>query len=1292
MAEKLTTEELLEDKEYVDTLFDYAERQGKQLATREDALENFLGDYRGVQANTALAFLFSNEVENIGSEEERKKLGRLYKTVDEDLENFAGRQTGLQTVTEYGVKGILDPLNIFGLGVGKVVASTVGRAGIKKLISNSFAKKAATSPIKQGIKAGALTEGGIGVAQGLLLEDLKGEDALGYQDGINYGNVALQGGLGAISGGVFGGVGAKLGQSATRNVDSIVKEAEASRLAKSTQHKVAQFKDVESFLTQTNPETNKNYMDTDVIGAYVESPSKDIKLLTTNSENYGTYGRIMDVENNIATVEFIPTKYSKVKNPDTDIFDERVQIDIPLKQLKAASVNNKDKYIKQFKEEYGLFFDKGGIEKGKILLRNSKVSETEIERIFTNTLSQDAYEDVSRFVLDMGQSIQVTMPNSKLAKQVEVILDDPTKRISEKAATLLQLGNKNKEILSDGVNKALASSGRSLDEITDIFKADVSVSAGKMSIQSDIRKLLDPTSKINKKLNTMMANQTESQKKMLSALSKERELEKQMAKKFGVSVDLWRSFLVTQPATTFRNIFGSFLRVPGESLMSYADRFMVKHEATALGVDAPTFVQNKDVALLAKNLLSPYESVQLAQVVSKNFPEANRQLFKLFDDYFSSTLSEKTGAGNVLKTINFISQKANVLNRMQDRSIKSAGFMTELDNQIKVAMRRGEITDPKITGIEDVIRQDKMNLLNDTMISKSLEFAYKLTYQTRNAGDELIIGGRMINQLQTGANKLAIVKLGIPFPNFIFNGLVYNLNRGLGFGAAKAIINASRVAKFDEKAIKKAANRSIQIERKIDRIKKLSSIEKEAIQKRAGNKDFIATQLKKLTNELDELNSAAGGRLKNVEDLRKGVVETIEGVTFIGAAYAIRENFGGARYDELKVGNYSINVGPLFPLTPYLYIAEFIRKVLNGKSIDKTFVGEGIEALTGFQTDRAGPISKFVGGLRKTLNTIASKEDDYSGYNLIGKVMGEFAGYIAKGYLSPLKAFDDLVKTVGSRESRLTYDKDFQNVFPEEASDLSVEIIRGAFNEFAKQMFRGTSVQGILGGSKDPTVSVTGTEQPIQTAPFAKQLSGIGNVPPRDSVGEELEKLSIPSWKLATRSVIPEYTRLFKIKLGAVSEKYVKPLVESRKYKELPEDAQKQIIQNLYYGDKGDMSPEFQEALRSFGPIYNNLKARVSDDIKKQYKFLDELHKFRARNSKAEINRAYKKAREMGVLPTLKYLGEDTADNKNVSQARDQSDKLKKFQKIIDDPVYKMGEYINRASGGYVSQMEELGF
>ena len=46
--------------------------------------------------------------------------------------------------------------------------------------------------------------------------------------------------------------------------------------------------------------------------------------------------------------------------------------------------------------------------------------------------------------------------------------------------------------------------------------------------------------------------------------------------------------------------------------------------------------------------------------------------------------------------------------------------MTELDNQVKTAIRRGEITDPKVKGIIDLIEQNKLNLVNDEMISKSL--------------------------------------------------------------------------------------------------------------------------------------------------------------------------------------------------------------------------------------------------------------------------------------------------------------------------------------------------------------------------------------------------------------------------------------------------------------------------------------------------------------------------------------------------------------------------------------------
>ena len=136
--EKLTTEEFLKNKDYTEALFDYAERQGKNVGTKEAALENFLGDYRGVQSNTGLAVMFANDVTNIRDDKERLELGRLYKAVDEDLEDFAGQQSGIATTAEYVGKGILDPLNILGFGVGSIVGRSIGKVALNRIISNAF--------------------------------------------------------------------------------------------------------------------------------------------------------------------------------------------------------------------------------------------------------------------------------------------------------------------------------------------------------------------------------------------------------------------------------------------------------------------------------------------------------------------------------------------------------------------------------------------------------------------------------------------------------------------------------------------------------------------------------------------------------------------------------------------------------------------------------------------------------------------------------------------------------------------------------------------------------------------------------------------------------------------------------------------------------------------------------------------------------------------------------------------------------------------------------------------------
>ena len=60
-----------------------------------------------------------------------------------------------------------------------------------------------------------------------------------------------------------------------------------------------------------------------------------------------------------------------------------------------------------------------------------------------------------------------------------------------------------------------------------------------------------------------------------------------------------------------------------------------------------------------------------------------------------------------LGSLNGVSQVANTLNRLQDRAIKSAGFLSELDAQIKQGINRGDIVDSSIKSIDDVIKQGK---------------------------------------------------------------------------------------------------------------------------------------------------------------------------------------------------------------------------------------------------------------------------------------------------------------------------------------------------------------------------------------------------------------------------------------------------------------------------------------------------------------------------------------------------------------------------------------------------------
>ena len=1356
---KLTTEELLENEDLVDALFKYGNRQNKNYITREDALEDFLGEYRGVQANTAFAVAFANDIDNIRSDEDRLQFGRLYKAVDEDLEDFAGRQSALATTGEYILKGILDPLNIFGFGVGKAVSQTIGRQALKRLIANSFAKTN-TQPIKKNvlnqakqhvsnakriaeeyalpIGSAAFVGAGEGAIQGALLENLKDRENLGYQDEMNLGNIATMAGAGAGLGGILGGVGAALGRRGVKKVEGLLQEqqiAEEAAKLKLPQNRVSQAKTVQSHIEnlkeagefKINPATGTKYSEDDVLGTYVRSTTGDD--IIENAANYGQFPRIFDIsytsgEKGLqpsAVLEFIPTTYAKKINPATGKYDERIEISVPLDKIKAVSQKDADAYKNQYVAEYGLFFDKAGIEKGKQFLLENGESAGEVDSIFNTVLNKETFDDLTRFVFDAGQNmIAESGPNSKIARQIEMILDDPAKRITEKVGQLLRLGQQNEAFLSRNINDALTRNGLSVEDAVNMMKADASMAAAKIAEVSNLNQILNPSSSIGRKLKQMEATMTVAQRNTLAAVAKQREMEKLVAKKFGVAVDIWRSFLVTQPATTMRNIFGSVLRVPGESANTFlaSSKFMLEWEAKALGIKAPDLNLKNEADLLAKSLLNPNESIQIAQLVANKFPEADRQLFKMFDDYFATAVSDQTGAGGVIKTLHSMSKYANVLNRAQDRAIKSAGFVSELDSQIKQAVRTGDIdSNLNITSLEDIIKNNRYDLINDEMVSKSLQTAYRLTYQNRRAGDDLFAGREAINNLQSFLNRAAIVKIGIPFPNFIINGMVYTFNRGLGGGILKAMRARANIDTFT-----KGKGKDLVVKER-ERINELTKQIKELPKKM--NKKDQAFEYKRLADELNELEAKAGSRLRDIEDYRKGMVESVEGLALIGVGYTLRENFGGARYDELRVGDQVVNVGPLFPLTPFLFIGEAIRKIMNNEPLDELFVVEGIEALSGFQADRAGPIAKAIGGLERYLTTLTNAYDPQS-YAKLGQIFGELAGYWAKGYLTPLKVVDDTFKTFGPKELRQSYDREFQNLIPSDDTDsLSMTAIKETFNEFGRQMFRGTSFQGILNqkaprsGRALPEVSSTTEEPKIQRGQLIpKQFLG-ASTKRFQQVEQELNRLGIKPYKLERRTTVPEYNRLYKALLGVMAEKTVKNYINQDFYKQMPIEDQQRFIRDLYFGDLKDMPPEIRDSMTAvFGKQSPNIRTYVASAIAQNKPYLNKLALFKSRNSKAELNKVYK---DFGNLVTLNYYGEDNADNPRQQLANavfKEDGLLDLMQEHINNPTYRTSMLLNQtmidlgineeiqsqlsqtggeeggkfAKGGYVSQMNALGF
>ena len=142
--------------------------------------------------------------------------------------------------------------------------------------------------------------------------------------------------------------------------------------------------------------------------------------------------------------------------------------------------------------------------------------------------------------------------------------------------------------------------------------------------------------------------------------------------------------------------------MPGQTLEAGLDNFFKQTDNKLLGYQSSVDTEflNRNVFDLTKNLYNPEDAIPLTRLIANEFSQVDKQLFKQFDDYIPI---EREGSGKFIRGLNKLSQWANVLNRQQDRAIKSASFLSELDAQVKLARNRGDITDTAVKVIDDIL-------------------------------------------------------------------------------------------------------------------------------------------------------------------------------------------------------------------------------------------------------------------------------------------------------------------------------------------------------------------------------------------------------------------------------------------------------------------------------------------------------------------------------------------------------------------------------------------------------------
>ena len=477
-----------------------------------------------------------------------------------------------------------------------------------------------------------------------------------------------------------------------------------------------------------------------------------------------------------------------------------------------------------------------------------------------------------------------------------------------------------------------------------------------------------------------------------------------------------RGLMVINPATTVRNVFSGATGVTFNTGANTIESILY-HMGKTLQGDQSVGKSLNEIWLDSTNLLTaliaPETSLTratgnldvtrakvLADAASVNTPSLARRLFRSNANF--------DGDGSLPGFVTAL----NSLNIAQDAFFRRSLFSYELDKGFRRAGIEG--------GLEGVLKANKTiptNILEEAgAATMKGTFSYA---PRRNKGQVENVAAVSLDFIE----KIPLGTVAFPFARFMYNAMAFQLKYSpLNF--ASNAFQAMQVAGFNTirgrslpklkalQATKKSLSDKVD-KTPLDRVK-IRDVDNQ-INKLQG----LEKRVKKLTGEgadkaeIDALKAKLIDRRPGVDmdALRKSFASSTVGTAAIMGAMKIRSENQDQPYYNMRVGDTIIDTRALFPLTPYLMVADLLLKTealggvenfnaaIDPDKIDKADVtlrelGEGLAGLN-LRSAAVLPLFDAIlqGVQTEKFDSILSERRGQA----VGKIFGEYANSFLVG-------------------------------------------------------------------------------------------------------------------------------------------------------------------------------------------------------------------------------------------------------------------------------------------------------